>query len=222
MPKPPTRGPDLILVPTAFEQRQLVELGGFPEALGRCELSGFGPVSAAARTAQLLAELRPRRVLLLGLAGSLVGERAPLASAQSFLSVRLDGVGVGAGVSFLPPSRLGFPQWDGAQPIAETLPLSRSGQGELLTVCGASADPGEASARRARYPDASAEDMEGFGVALACHLFGVPLAVVRGISNAAGERERGTWCVRAALAAARVLALEWLARADGEHAGERE
>jgi futalosine hydrolase len=128
---------------------------------------------------------------------------------------------VGAGASFLPPSRLGFPLLDGAQPIDETLPLARSGQGELLTVCGASAAPDEARARRARYPEAAAEDMEGFGVALACRLFDVPLTVVRGISNVAGERERGNWRVGAALAAARELALEWLARAGetGEESG---
>lgn len=201
-------------MPTAFELRQLEELGAFPDTPGRPELCGFGPVSAAARAAQLLAELRPRRVLLLGLAGSLAHERTPLESAHGFARVRLDGVGVGGGAGFLPPSHLGFAQWQGAERIAETLPLSPHGQGELLTVCAASASPAEASARRRRYPDASAEDMEGFGVALACRLFGVPLAVVRGISNVAGERDRGTWCVRAALAAARELAREWLARAD--------
>lgn len=218
---PPSHGPELILVPTPMELRQLDQLGGFQEALGRPALCGFGPVSAAARTAQLLAQLRPRRVLLLGLAGSLDRERAPLQSATGFARVRLDGVGVGTGASFQPPSRLGFPQWDGAEPIDETLTLSPGGQGELLTVCAASASPSEASARRERYPEAVAEDMEGFGVALACRLLGVPLAVVRGISNAAGEREREAWCVRAALAAARVLALEWLARADWENGRER-
>src|SRR6185503_6387558 len=134
-------GPDLLLVPTAFEQQQLAELGAFPPVLR--ELCGFGPVSAAARTAQLLGELRPRRVLLLGLAGSLALEGAPLESARSFARVRLDGVGVGAGASFLPPSRLGFPQWPGQEPIDETLSLAPGGQGELLTVCGASAAPEE-------------------------------------------------------------------------------
>lgn len=213
----PLRGPTLILVPTALELGEFAELGGFPEALGPSHLCGFGPVSAAARAAQLVLEFRPRRVLLLGLAGSLDPERAPLGSAGSFARVRLDGVGVGAGAAFLPPSSLGFPQWAGAERIEETLTLQPGGQGELLTVCAASASPAEAAARRARYPEAIAEDMEGFGVAIACRLAGVPVAVVRGISNTAGVRDRGHWCVRAALAAARTLALEWLARADPEH-----
>lgn len=208
-------------MPTALELRLLEELGPISESEALCELCGFGPVSAAARTAQLLAELRPRRVLLLGLAGSLAPELAPLESALCFARVRLDGVGVGAGPTFLPPARLGFPLLDGAGPVDETLPLAGPGQGELLTVCGASAAPDEARARRLSYPEASAEDMEGFGVALACRLFEVPLAVVRGISNVAGERERRSWRTREALAAARQLAREWLARADWESTEER-
>jgi futalosine hydrolase len=211
---PSPSGPDLILVPTALELSRLDALGALPESLGPRALCGFGPVSAAARTAQLLVELRPRRVLLLGIAGSLSLERAPLEGARSFGRVRLDGVGAGAGASFLPPSRLGFPQWDGEERIDETLSLSPGGQGELLTVCAASASPEEARARRDRYPDAAAEDMEGFGVALACRLACVPLAIVRGISNPAGVRERAAWRVGPALRAARTLALEWLARRD--------
>jgi futalosine hydrolase len=220
VPIPSPSGRDLVLVPTELELRQLDELGPFPEAAR--ELCGFGPVSAAARTAQRLAELRPGRVLLLGIAGSLDPERAPLGSACLFERVRLDGVGAGAGTGFLPPSRLGFPQWEGPPgPVEDALELAPGGTGELLTVCAASASPGEASARRERHPAAVAEDMEGFGVALACHLARVPLAVVRGISNAAGERERRTWRVPAALAAARRLALEWLAQGQAARGGRR-
>lgn len=217
MPSPPLSGPDLILVPTGLELRQLEQLGALPHAAGRCAPCGFGPVSAAARTAQLLGELRPRRVLLVGIAGSLDLERAPLASAKSFARVHLDGVGAGTGAGFLPPSRLGFPLWEGepGQRITETLDLPAGGPGELVTVCASSASSGEAAARRERHPGATAEDMEGFAVALACRLAGgVPLVLVRGIANAAGHRDRSAWCVPEALAAARLLALEWLERAD--------
>lgn len=212
----PLRGPDLILVPTALELGQLGQLGAFPGAAGRCLPCGFGPVSAAARTAQLLGELRPGRVLLVGIAGSLDLERAPLASAHTFARVHLDGVGAGAGAAFLPPSRLGFPLWEGqsGERIFETLDLAAGGPGELVTVCAASASPLEAAARRGHHPAATAEDMEGFAVALACRLAGVPLVLVRGIANAAGERARSAWRVPEALAAARQLALEWLERAD--------
>jgi futalosine hydrolase len=214
MARPRSGAPTLILVPTPRERRALDELGGFPRELGPCALTGFGPVSAAARVAQLLRELEPERVLLVGIAGTLAPERAPLAGATSFARVRLDGVGAGSGEAFLPPSLLGLPQWEGerGERVEETLTLeaARAPAAELLTVCAASASPAEAQHRRLRYPEAVAEDMEGFGAALACHLAGVPLAVVRGISNAAGERDARRWRVREALAAARALALEWL------------
>jgi futalosine hydrolase len=204
--------PDLVLVPTALEEGHLRALGGFP-APARVALAGFGPVAAAARTMQLLAESVPRRVLLVGLAGSLDPARAPLASASQFAHVRLDGVGAGSGAAFVPASRLGFPQWaDERGAVGEELPLAGGGALGLLCVCAASGSPEEADLRRARHADAAAEEMEAFGAALACRLAGVPFAVVRGISNLAGERDASRWHVRAALAAAHALALEWLAR----------
>src|SRR5439155_15243049 len=83
----------------------------------------------------------------------------------------------------------------------------------LLTTCAASDSAAHAAIRRARFPDALAEDMEGFGVALACRLAGVPLSIVRGVSNVAGERDPARWRIPAALAAARTRALSWLQQA---------
>jgi futalosine hydrolase len=52
--------------------------------------------------------------------------------------------------------------------------------------------------------------MEAFGVAFACHLARVPLTVVRGISNAAGNRDKGDWRLDEALTSALDLAREGL------------
>lgn len=208
---PARGGLPLVLVPTALELRHLEELGGFPGC--RVERCGFGPVAAAARTAQLLARGRPHRAWLVGLAGSL-GE-APPGAALRFTRVRLDGVGVGCGPEFRPASRIGFAQWeDGDERIEELLELAAPpGEPcELLTVGAASATPAEAATRRARYPGAAAEDMEAFGAALACRLAGVALGVVRGLSNRAGERDPARWETRAALAAARARLLTELER----------
>src|SRR6185436_11987576 len=201
--RPAAAGTDVILVATAFERRQLDEQGGFPGC--RVELCGFGPVSAAAHAALWVASLAPRRVLLVGIAGTLAPGRAEVGSASAFGRVRLDGVGVGSGAAFAPPSVVGFPQWEGGpgERIDETLELGGGPPRELLTVCAASASPEEAEARARRYPEALAEDMEGFAVALACRRSRVPLVIVRGISNVAGERDRRAWQVPEALAAAR-------------------
>ena len=61
---------------------------------------------------------------------------------------------------------------------------------------------------------AIAEDMEGFGVAMACKLAGVPLRIVRGISNRAGDRDLTQWQIEEALAAAAERASALIAAAE--------
>lgn len=185
--------PLLTLVPTALERERLPS----EEGLGRVELCGFGPVAAAARTAQLVHELRPERILLLGIAGSFDLDVLPVGSAATFDEVVLEGIGAGD----LGPRELDLPQLPG---VYDTLPLSGA-SGRLLTVCSASGDASAADRRRERWSPL-AEDMEAFGVALAA---GSGLTVVRGISNPVGVREG--WEIQAALAAAYQHALEVLA-----------
>jgi futalosine hydrolase len=80
----------------------------------------------------------------------------------------------------------------------------------LLTACAASATAADVARRTSLFPVAAAEDMEGFGVALACRLAGVPLTIIRGISNTAGDREHARWRMPEALAAAAALAMQAL------------
>ena len=211
--------PRLILVPTDVELRHLEDCGGFGPGRALVEVCGFGPVASAARAAERLARLRPRHVFLVGIAGSFDPARHPVGSALTFSRVALDGVGAGEGEELLGPERLGLAQWrspsDASRPaIVEELPVHpRDGDAALLlTVCSASDSEGMAAVRRRRHPEAVAEDMEGFAVALACSLADVPLTIVRGISNRVGDRHTKTWRVGDAMAAARVLALDLLER----------
>jgi futalosine hydrolase len=105
--------------------------------------------------------------------------------------VRIDGIGAnGSG-----PAALGF---------AESDVLGLGGaDGELLSVAEAAATSAAATARAARYPDALAEEMEGFAVAVAAGLFAVPLRIVRGASNQAGDRNHSGWRMTDALDAVR-------------------
>ena len=84
--------------------------------------------------------------------------------------------------------------------------------GQLLTVCTGAATEAEARERRALFPGAMAEDMEGFAVALACRLAEVPVAIVRGISNAVGDRRFERWQIPEALDAAHLVAADLLHR----------
>jgi len=196
----------LLLTPTAGE---LAGLMAHPQ-LRPCswELCGFGPMVAAARTAMLLQMVRPQRVILCGIAGSYDVERLPIGEAFAFSDVAIDQLGVGQGDGYLPASDCGFLQWEGPpMSIGQELSLAApaGAAGLLLTTCSASANVSEADDKRRRSPVAMAEDMEGFGVAAACALAGVPLTIIRGVSNRAGDRHKANWRIEAALTAAAEL-----------------
>jgi futalosine hydrolase len=178
-------------------------------------------VAAAARTAQLLTEHAPERVLLVGIAGSL-DDRLAVCAAYRFDRVACYGIGAGTGSDFVSAETLGWHQWPGDQshdPIGDLIacgPAGGTGGSRadlLLTVCAAAASAEDVRLRRQAFPAAMAEDMEGFAVALACRLRGVPVDVVRGISNMAGDRDKSRWQVAAAVESAGRLALQIMAEA---------
>ena len=205
----------LLLVPTELERARILDRGELAPGLAQVECCGFGPVAAAARTAALCTLLRPARVVLVGIAGAYDVARHPVGSASEFAAVAIDGVGAGRGAGFLPPRELGFPQWPGGtgaaargvDPIYDRLPLAVpagvAAAPLLLTTCAASASAEEAAERRARFPEAAAEDMEGFAVATRLR------AGRRGAARRARHLEPGRrarparWRIPAALAAAR-------------------
>lgn len=214
---------NLILVPTPMEMEQLQEVLDPPKHTDiAMQLCGFGPIAAAARAGNLISRYQPERVLLVGIAGTFDAIRYPVGSAHRFTQTCCDGIGVGTGDSFISASQLGWNQFEGAdaQPeIGDTLPLDSGfvngirASGTLLTCCSASDSAAAAAARRKRFPDANAEDMEGYAVAMACNLAGIPLQIVRGISNEVGDRDREAWEIEKGLQAAAELATKLMHRA---------
>ena len=223
----------LILVPTEMERRRLDPILAPAMTQGcRVALCGFGPVAAAARTAQLLAEHAPERVLLVGIAGRL-DDRLVVGAAYQFERVACYGVGAGSGGEFVPAGAMGWHQWPGdadgtsphgGDPIGDEiggLTCLQAGDGNrggrsnlLLTVCAAAASDEDVRLRKQTFPAAAAEEMEGFAVAFACRLRGVPVGIIRGISNTAGDRETSRWQVAAAVEAAGRLALQVMVEAS--------
>tara|TARA_R110002072_G_scaffold155657_2_gene306009 strand:- start:21291 stop:21977 length:687 start_codon:yes stop_codon:yes gene_type:complete len=218
----------LILVPTPTEQSFLGPLlrPSVQEAGGTLQLCGFGPVSAAARTSQLVAEHRPARIILVGIAGA-IGSSLSVGSATTFNEVACCGIGAGSGQDFQSASDLGWKQWDPGDDVAEPrlvigdkLPLLRTrieGDSEeprkrqLLTCCSASGCPEDVALKSRHFPNAVAEDMEAFGVAMAASLLNVPVQVVRGISNEAGDRRLSQWKIKESLENAAELVLRLIA-----------
>jgi futalosine hydrolase len=217
----------ILLVPTELERGFIAP--AVAAACGsaiRSELCGFGPVVAAARTAQLIAEHRPDSVLLVGIAGR-ISDRLTIGEAYAFERVACHGVGASSGEAFVPAEALGWPQWPGdpvgvEAGIGDVIDCGAAGAaassaaGLLVTACAASASEADVADRLRLFPAALAEDMEGYGVALACRLAGVPLRIVRGISNTAGDRDKRQWRITDALEAAAALAGTMLASAGQE------
>lgn len=213
----------LILVPTELERKHL-SAAGLQDAKATISCCGFGPVAAASRTSMLLAQSSWQHVVLVGIAGTY--GKVEVGEACTFHSVAIDGIGASNGEHLLLPSELCLPQWDDVaethlhgkraietgdqsqerRRIFERLSLtsvaSVPAHDELLTVCAASGNTSERDLRVARFPDAVAEDMEAFGVALGCHMNDVPLTVVRGISNEAGDRDVSNWNIEGSLRSA--------------------
>jgi len=216
---------NLLLIPTQPELTVLQPL--LAEATQRAgwsiELCGFGPIAAAARTAQEIARDQPQRVLLLGIAGTYLPDDPDhaIGSAAVYERVACYGVGVGTGDHHQGASELGWLQWQDASStgtIGDVISLDKSkvqglpsGDHCLLSCCAASASSADVQHRTHRHPEATAEDMEGFSVALACKLADVQLHIVRGISNNAGDRNKANWHIATALKAAAKLALKIIA-----------
>lgn len=208
----------LLLIPTDIERSWG---SGLVESIAHkatVELCGFGPVVAGIRATQLIAHYRPERVLLIGIAGA-IQAGLEIGEAYEFDQVACYGIGVGSGLTFQTASEMGWSQWpshsldSGVHSIADTIRLSplASSSSEstrlLLSVCAASANAAEVAIHQQKFPQAMAEDMEGFSVAAACKLARVPLRIVRGISNVAGDREHKNWQAAAAMQAALQLAI---------------
>ncbi len=196
-----SRQSTLILVPSEIERRLLAEqLADLPAqvTLQRC---GIGLVGAGIRTTQLLQELKPELVIHCGIAGSLNEERAPLGSVIQPTHVRVWGIGAGSESEFETLEQMGFSHWnDESVQIGDSIELATNRpKFELLTVCQAAGDQEQIRMRINRCPAAVAEDMESFAVAMSCSLMQIPIRVVRGISNLAGERDKSKWQVLPAM-----------------------
>lgn len=203
MHPPATEGMTLVILPSQIEYRLFARftsgfLGDLPNC--KCMTCGVGVVEASVQTQKLLFEVRPSRVWLVGIAGSYT-TTIQTGTACEFREVRCHGIGVGSGASHQSPSQLGWNDWL-ENSIDSPIPLNASLDGfSLLTVTSASASFQEAASLCERYPQCAAEDMEGYAVARACELMGVPRRILRGISNRAGDRNHEHWKTEQAMLA---------------------
>lgn len=163
-------------------------------------VAGVGPAAAAAATAQALSLGRVDSVLCAGIGGGF----APVAVGDVVVADRVVFADLGAETAegFVSASRLGF-GGDEVAPDRELIQTltDRTGAraGTILTVATVTGTARTAAERRARYPGAVAEGMEGAGVAAAAARCGVAFGELRAISNLVGPRDRDAWQIPRAL-----------------------
>ncbi|WP_446212426.1 futalosine hydrolase [Micromonospora sp. IBSANI012] len=184
---------------------------------------GVGPAVAGAATARLLtlaeAAGRPyRAVVSAGIGGGFAGRVAVGATVLGTRSVAAD-LGAESPEGFIPVDELGMPpELLGGGPTVDADPellaalcaaLPEAVVGAVLTVSTVTGTAASTRALADRHPDAVAEAMEGYGVAVAAAHAGLPFAELRTVSNPIGPRDRGSWRMREAFtaltAAARAL-----------------
>jgi len=210
----------LFLVPTSLEldlvQEACQDYLATSVQQPNFQVCGFGPIAAGVETSRLVTQAKQNlgdqlKVVLLGIAGTYDATTLPVGGACSFHTCGCYGIGAGQGDRFQSPSELGFPQIRiSQQDCFDRLPVqvhqSDPSRGQfLLTVCSAAANQAEVQQRRSVFPQAMAEDMEGFGVAMATGKQGIPLTIIRGISNVAGDRNTANWKIRPSIQAAVAL-----------------
>lgn len=198
---------ELILIPTGGEHRHVAaELEQLSEVLpARVELCGWGPVHSACWSQRHIHRHQPKRVWLLGIAGCYHPDFAP-GLAYEFTEVGFHGVGVGSGSQWMSPESLNWNKsFDGPDCPGSVIRIRETdlpSQNQLLSVCAASASYVEVQQKRHHFPQAVAEDMETYSVAAVCQRCDVPLRVIRGISNQAGDRDLNNWHVATAMQSA--------------------
>lgn len=183
------------------------------EALARDVLAvGVGPAAAAAGTATALAraaaEGRPfGLVVSAGIGGGFPSGLPPAAPVGSLVvadEITVADLGAETPDGFAPVTELGFGAVTHRPPpslVREVAEACGAATGTVLTVSTVTGSAERAAGLRLRHPRALAEAMEGFGVAEAAALHGLPVLEVRAVSNPVGPRDRAAWRIGDALSA---------------------
>ncbi|MDG4778780.1 futalosine hydrolase [Micromonospora sp. WMMD961] len=204
-----------LLVVTAVPAEADAVRAGLTERTVTVTPVGVGPAVAGAATARLLALAeaagRPyRAVVSAGVAGGFTGRVKVGDTVLGTASIAAD-LGAESPDGFIPVDELGMPPAmlgvGGAVPTDPSLlaalqaALPAATTGPVLTVSTVTGTEASTRELRRRHPEAVAEAMEGYGVAVAAAQAGVPFAELRTISNPIGPRDRDAWRLREALAA---------------------
>lgn len=200
-----------ILIVTAVEAEREAVLRGLEGDERFVVLAGgVGPAIIAASTAAALTTAADsyRLVISAGIGGGFDGQAD---IGDIVVSTGITAADLGAetpdGERFLSVDELGFGSArvavDEVQAHRLTDALFTAGMracaGQALTVSTATGSAEQAARLAARVPGAASEGMEGYGVAAAAQLAGIPILELRAISNRVGPRDKSAWRIGEAL-----------------------
>jgi futalosine hydrolase len=169
-------------------------------------VAGVGPAAAAASTATALATAKYSLVVNAGIGGGFA-DRAEVGSLVVASEIVAADLGAQTSEGFCSLDELGFGSTrvpvDASLVTRVTEALHAAGlpvtTGPVLTVSTVTGTAATALELASRVPGATAEAMEGYGVATAAHNRGVPILEIRAISNPVGPRDRAAWRIEEAL-----------------------
>ncbi|AOZ94822.1 futalosine hydrolase [Paenibacillus crassostreae] len=171
-------------------------------------LAGVGSPAAAANTATILSSEDYCLVISAGIGGGFIGQ-AELGSIVIANEIIAADLGAETAEGFCSVDELGFGssrvQVDSTLVTQLEEALHHTGlsvhTGPVLTVSTVTGTSESAMELQKRVPGATAEAMEGYGVAIAAQIHNIPILEVRTISNAVGPRDRAAWKMKEAFEA---------------------
>jgi futalosine hydrolase len=189
---------------------------GLPSSVGGKSVAliatGVGPVNAAFSLTRFLSQHTAAMVIGCGVGGAYPGSGLELGDVVCAETETYGDLGAQSPEGFLDMKALGFPVIAGPTPLFNVLPLDvfpAARRAAFVTCATCTGTDADAQALVARTGGA-VESMEGAALVHVSKLMGVRVGEVRGISNAVGRRDRGSWRLREAAAAARASLVAWM------------
>jgi futalosine hydrolase len=206
----------LVCVATPLEGAELAHLLGADGTIAKRSVAlvktGVGCVNAAHAVSLFLARGTPGAVIVCGVGGAYPDSGLEVGDVVCAESEFYADLGAESPDGFLDMEALGYPVIEGDPRLFNRLPLHRFPTRRRLPFVTRSTCTGtDATAREIEARTGGAvESMEGAAVVHVALQHGVPVGEVRGISNAVGDRDRGSWRVKEAAQAAQTALVTWI------------
>lgn len=193
-----------------------LEGGGLPREIAgraiRLVETGVGPVNAAFALTRALTERPAGAVIICGVGGAYPASGLQPADVVCASTETYGDLGADSPGGFLDMQALGFPVVGGTPPLFNTLPLDLFPVPRRVpfVTCATCTGTDAKAAELQQRTGGMVESMEGAALVHVARLLGVKVGEVRGISNAAGARDRAAWRLHEAAAAARAAVVAWI------------